>query len=321
MRTALFHPAAPRRPGSRPVRRPAWARAAFAAVAAAAALLAATSAAAQDAGALQQQYQTLAPAMARSPFQRPIVLDATPSASRPTGDVYAVVDHPFSRVAQALQGGHRWCDMLILQMNVKRCVPRQRAGRDTLDVAIGRKAEQPADDAHPMRFRLSVPAARPDYLAVQMASPEGPLGTRDYLLRLQAVPLDNGRTFLHMSYAYSTNLAARLATDAYLATAGRNKVGFTVVGHSPDGRPEYVRGVQGIAERNTMRYFLAIDAYLDSLATPPAQQADRRLNDWFDATERYPAQLREMDKAEYLAMKRREIALQVAAARGDDGSL
>jgi hypothetical protein len=50
--------------------------------------------------------------------------------------------------------------------------------------------------------------------------------------------------------------------------------------------------MRGAIERNAMRYYLAIEAYLGALSVPTRQQADRRLMDWFDASERYPLQLR-----------------------------
>jgi hypothetical protein len=56
-------------------------------------------------------------------------------------------------------------------------------------------------------------------------------------------------------------------------------------------------------ERNTMRYYLAIDAYLNSLAAPAGERVRRRLDDWFSMTEKYRRQLHEMDREEYLAMK------------------
>jgi hypothetical protein len=59
-----------------------------------------------------------------------------------------------------------------------------------------------------------------------------------------------------------------------------------------------------------MRYYLAIDAYLGSLSAPPQERVDRRFAAWFDATERYPRQLHEIEEAEYLAMKRKEIRAQ-----------
>jgi len=76
-----------------------------------------------------------------------------------------------------------------------------------------------------------------------------------------------------------------------------------VSGQDGDGRPTYVGGVRGLVERNTMRYYLAIDDYV---AAPAPAQLEQRLDTWFDATERYPRQLHEMEKPEYLAMKRDE---------------
>jgi hypothetical protein len=74
--------------------------------------------------------------------------------------------------------------------------------------------------------------------------------------------------------------------------------------------------VRGLLERNTVRYYLAIDAYLDALALPPAQQLERRLLDWFAATERHPVQLRELDWETYLQMKRLEARRQQSPAPG-----
>jgi hypothetical protein len=71
-------------------------------------------------------------------------------------------------------------------------------------------------------------------------------------------------------------------------------LGFSVSGRDASGRPNYVDGVQGVAERNTMRFFLAIDTFLQSLALPPEQRHERRLHEWFAVTERYPMQLHEM---------------------------
>ena len=57
-----------------------------------------------------------------------------------------------------------------------------------------------------------VAAAGADYLEVSMRAPEGPLGTSDYHIALQATPLAPGKTFLHFSYEYALGLAARLAS-------------------------------------------------------------------------------------------------------------
>ena len=116
--------------------------------------------------------------------------------------------------------------------------------------------------------------------------------------------------------ASSTNISygsEESAMQAYLATVGADKVGFSMTGKDANGQPSYTGGVRGAVERNAMRYYLAIDAYLDSLSAAPGQQVERRIQHWFNATERYPRQLREMDRPTYVAMKRSEVERQQTA--------
>lgn len=276
-------------------------------------LLSTTQVGAQQGDGLREQYKQLAPALARSPFQRPLLLRSEDNSERPTGEMHAVVGHPFERLSASLQSVQAWCDLLTLPANVKRCgIENADATVPTLRLAVGRKFDQPIEDAYPLDFRFQVLAALPRYLLVEMSAPKGPMGTSNYRLTLEAVPLDGGRSFVRLRYAYANGAAARLATSAYLATAGRDKVGFTVVGRDDDGQPRYVGGVQGIAERNTMRYFLAIESYMDTLPAPEDQRLDRRLRDWFDATERYARQLHEQSREDYLAMKRKEAQTRVS---------
>jgi hypothetical protein len=136
------------------------------------------------------------------------------------------------------------------------------------------------------------------------------VGTRDYRIVLSAVPLDNGKTFMHLSYSYAAGSMGRFAMQAYLGTKGADKVGFSVVGKDANGQPQYIGGVRGAIERNVMRYYLAIDAHLASLSAPPEQQVDKRINAWFNSTERYARQLHEMDRSDYVAMKRDEVQRQ-----------
>ena len=112
-------------------------------------------------------------------------------------------------------------------------------------------------------------------------------------------------------------MAANVAMQGYLATIGRNKVGFSVVDHTDDGQPIYIGGMRGVVERNTMRYFLAIEAYLGALTTAPQERLEKRLNDWFTGIERYPRQLHELERDEYLDMKHKEIQRQQALESAD----
>ena len=286
----------------------AWLRGA--ALALTLALTALAPAHAQDAATLRAKHDSLREKLAANPFQRPLVLESTQSSGDLKGEVYAVVDQPFETVGPALQGMNHWCELLILHLNVKGCSFAGQPGAEVLSLVVGRKFDQPLDEGYKVEFAYSTPAASADYLRVQMAAESGPMGTRDYRLALEAVPLDDKRSFIHMSYAYGYGTAARLAMQAYLATAGSAKIGFSIIGKGDDGKPVYIRGVRGVVERNTMRYYLAIEAYLGSLAAPPGERQEKRLRDWFAATERHAAQLHEIERDEYLAMKHHEIERQ-----------
>ena len=262
---------------------------------------------------LQAKYVSLGERLQHNPFRRALALDSSESSSDLKGDIYALVDHPFSTVSAALNGAEEWCDVLILHLNTKHCHATTDKTRTTLTVYIGKKTPQPIDDAYPIEFSYRVAAATTKYLEIQLNAEKGPLSTRDYRIQLQAMPVGDDRTFLHLTYSYAYGLAGRLAMKSYLATIGRGKVGFTLTGKQSSGQPEYVGGMRGLAERNTMRYYLAIDAYLGALPTATPLQLQKRLQSWFNATEQYPRQLREVDRTAYIDMKRREYLRQQTA--------
>lgn len=257
-----------------------------------------------DAAALRERQAALAGALARNDYGRPLHIASSDAGDTLQGEVHALVEHPFASVREALREPARWCEILLLPFNTKYCHAVQERGQPVLLVRIGRKFDQPLDKAYRLAFAFQLEAAQPDYLEAQLAAPVGPVGTRDYRIVLSAVPAGEGRTFLRLRYAYGYGLAGKLALRAYLATAGADKVGFTRV----DGVP--VGGVRGVIERNAMRYYLAVDAYLESLAAPPPAQVPRRIEGWFDATERYARQLHEMDRESYVRMKLHEHARQ-----------
>jgi len=264
-----------------------------------AALAFAGAAHAQDAAALRAKFESLQERLAHNAYGRPLVLQSTQEGDHVEGEVYARVDQPYAAVQKALQGADNWCGILILHLNVKMC-HAQPAG---LDMALGRKYDQPVEDAYRLHFDYRPVVDGPQYLRTELTSGDGPLGTRDYRIAVEAAPLDAGHTMLHMSYAYGFGFTAKVAMNAYLSTTGADKVGFSVAGKDADGKPEYVGGMRGLTERNTMRYYLAIEDYV---AAPAAGQLEQRLATWFDATERYPRQLHELDRADYIAMKRTE---------------
>ncbi len=259
---------------------------------------------------LRATYAKLLPRLENNAFQRPLHLHSRDVSGKVHGDVHARLDHPYAMVAAMLARPATWCDILFLHPNTKYCHATPAGDGAAMTLYKGRKFDQPLEDAHRVDLVLRVAAATADYLDVRLDAERGPLGTHDYHIGLKAVPLDDGRTFLHLSYTYAYGLTGRLAKQGYFATLGRGKVGFTVTGKGADGQPQYVGGTLGAAERNAMRYFLAIEAYLDTLGAPAAERLDRRLRAWFAATERHPRQLYELQLNDYLAMKRREYARQ-----------
>lgn len=257
-----------------------------------------------SAQALRATHQRLSDKLDKSSFGRPVQLDSMETADGLQGDVYAVVEHPLAEIGTALKGSAHWCEVLTLHINNRRCSTASGPqGREMLTLYVVRRYDKPIDQAFELPFVYRVASATPEHLMVELSAESGPLGTSNYRVTLEAVALDERKSFLHFSYSYDHNTMVRLGTMAYLATFGSDKVGFTVLGKTPEGQPDYIRGLRGLVERNAMRYFLTLDAYLSA---PGPEQADRRQRRWFAAAEQYPRQLHEVDLDTYLALKRED---------------
>lgn len=255
---------------------------------------------------LRAKYAALDQQLRQNQFQRPLVVDSSETPNRLKGDIYAIIDYPFDVVSVGLNSPDHWCDVMLLHINTKYCRAVARPSGTRLRVHIGRKTPELLAAVPSVDLSYSVAAATPQYLEILLNAADGPLGTSDYRLQLEALALPGAKTFLHLMYSYSMNMGARLAMQTYLGTIGRAKVGFTVIGKLADGQPDYIGGMRGLVERNTMRYYLAIDSFLAATSSPPQVQLEQRLQSWFSATERYPRQLHELDRAAYLEMKRAE---------------
>ncbi len=266
----------------------------------------AESASATPATVLRAKFTELSGKLEDNQFQKPLYLESSEIAGEVKGNLYALVTHPFPTVQSALKEPAHWCDILILHLNTKYCRASGESGRTALKVNIGRKSEESIAQSYRVEFSYRVIAATPEHLAVVLDAAKGPFGTRNYSILLEAVPLNSGQTFVRLAYSYTYGTAAKLAIYAYLGMAGSKKVGFTVTGKRNDGQVEYIDGLRGLVERNTMRYYLAIEAFLGALSVPPAAQFEKRMRDWYAAVERYPRQLHEIEQKDYLEMKRKE---------------
>ena len=272
--------------------------------------------------ALMGQYKFLSNDLQQNQFSRPLVLQSSESNDALKGEVYAVLDYPFVQVNSALNNPEHWCDVLILHINVKFCQAKnvKQAGNikqtesseqnTVLNINLGKKYDQPLLETYRAKFNYASISNAANYFSVELKAADGPLGTKDYRIWVEATPISQTQTFLHFTYTYSFGVTGRLAMKSYLATIGKDKMGFSMAPTQSNGEVNPIQGVRGVVERNTMRYYLAIDAYLAALKEPPKNQAEARFDNWFNSTELYAKQLHEVEKDDYIKMKRKELLRQ-----------
>ncbi len=258
---------------------------------------------------LQEKHVALSQYLSKNQYRRPLFLESSETNDRVSSTVYAVLDSPFNIASTTLKRPNLWCEIMILHINTKYCHADADISPTTLKINIGKKTPQLLSEAFLLDFSYNVIESSSNYLAMQLYAEKGPLSTNNYRIELQAIPLIGDKTFIYLRYSYGFGIAGRLAMQTYLATLGRGKIGFTRI--SQDQKSNFVDGMLGAVERNTMRYYLAIEAYFASLKQPFSNQLNARLNFWFDATEEYPEQLHEIDKISYLTMKREEYQRQL----------
>jgi hypothetical protein len=84
-----------------------------------------------------------------------------------------------------------------------------------------------------------------------------------------------------------------------------------VTGTDKDGNPVYIGGPRGAVERSAIRYYFAIQSFINSLRYPEKSRFSTRISDWYDLTTRYKKQLFDLDKKDYITSKTKEHANQV----------
>lgn len=255
---------------------------------------------------LLEAYQNNRVKLETSSFGIPLYLDSFERGARVHVDVYGIFEYSFSSVVNALKVPSYWCDIVALHPNVKACTYGGESAAGVLTFYVGKKIYQPPEDTRKVLYRYKKVDQQKGYLDVILDAAEGPFGTEDHKMRFEAIPLKGGRTFVQVSYAYSDSTALRLAGKAYFATIGHNKVGFTVTGKDDNGKPVYIGGARGAIERNAVRYYFAIQSFMNTLHTPENRLFSSRINNWYDLSNRYRKQLFDLEKKEYLESKSAE---------------
>jgi hypothetical protein len=247
---------------------------------------------------------------AETALDRPLQVRSSDKGRELRVEISSVIDFPFNAVDAALTDPEAWCEFIPLVFNIKACTLARRNDRPLLTFYIARRFHDSVAQAYRLQYLFEVQANEAEHSYIHLFARRGPHGTRDYVIDLDIRRVDNNRTELHFYTSFRPSFRSRLATQFYLGGTGRDKIGFSIEEYV-NGRPVYVDGVKGVIERNAMRYFLALEAFLDTLHLPEEDRYEASLHTWFEATERYPRQLREMGKEEYLTAKRREREVQM----------
>src|SRR5947209_7106877 len=76
-----------------------------------------------DGGELRAKYSQLRDKLRDNAYQRQMFIESAEQGDMLKGEVYAVLDHPFATLTEALKRPNDWCDILILPFNTKYCHP------------------------------------------------------------------------------------------------------------------------------------------------------------------------------------------------------
>ena len=261
-----------------------------------------------DNAALRSKYDEIKTALHNNAYDMPVYIYSSDKDHRMLGEVYGVIDYPFQATRTALTTPGHWCEIVPQHLNIKACTYQHQDGFCQLTFYTGRKFYEKADDVYQLAYRFALTDDRPDFFHADLSAADGPMGTSDYNIQVEAIPLTEAKTFIHFRYAYTYNYMTQLGMSTYLATLGRDKVGFSEIDKDAQGVPVLVNGVRGIIERNAIRYYLAIQSYLDTLRVEPALRFDARIDRWFALTESHHRQLHELDKEDYSKYKQQEFA-------------
>lgn len=252
------------------------------------------------------------------PFGRPVLIRSEVQGGVVRAEIEALIDRPFRDVQLALADPPQWCATMILHINNTGCRAAPAAPGTAvmprITLRIVRYLGQPPEQADELDFSYHPMTVSASRLSVRLHAAKGFLGTHDHDLMLDAAPAGAARTALRLSYAYRQNTLADWSLMLWLGTFGRGKVGFSSEGEADDGGPRLVGGIRGLIERNLVRYLFAIEAAARTPAASGRQAYQQRLRDYFDATERHPRQLREVDLDAYLVLKLPLVAIGIGRA-------
>ena len=261
---------------------------------------------ANNADDLSNKYEEIEEQLLENVYGIPIYLESSHRKKLMQGEVYGIIYHPFNKVSNTLSSISSWCEIMPQHLNIKGCTYEYVNNQCRLTLYSGRKRYKNPGDSYRLNYEFNVRSLNDRYFFTTLNAAEGPFDTREYKINVEAIPVSDSSTFIHFNYEYQYGFLTNIAMKTYLATFGAKKIGFSIKEKDKNSTPVYVDGVQGVIERNAMRYYFAIQSYLNTEKIEKAKRFDKRSSNWFDLTEQYHKQLYELDKPDYLKYKKME---------------
>jgi len=215
-------------------------------------------------------------------------------------EVYGELDYPIKDLAGILAIPANWCQFTVLHPNVKACT----GGQNLLTLHVGRKLLKSVDDADVMKFRFRTLYLDNEYFKSSLEGDKGPMGIRNYRFEVEAMNV-GGKTFVRIQFSYKSKLYTKLLTSAYVAT--HRRIGFSVIGINKIGQLIYSKGKKALIERNVMRCYLALIAFMDTKHMNTEDRFEVRTTYWFNLMERYFPKPYDVDRKKYIITKSHDL--------------
>ena len=252
-------------------------------------------------------YQSIRGKLSDGAADKPLYVRSDEHEGVFNAEVYGIVDYPVRVLVDALTIPASWCEFTTLHPNIKHCTYELQDDSVlfTFYLARSRKPVRSLQHAYELKLKFRVLALSKDYFKVLFEGNEGSMDTRNHRFQLEAIPVADS-AFVRVKFSYHSQLMSRLATTIYLGTFSPNRIGFSMVGIDNDGQPIYVKGNKGLLERHVVRTYLAVIAFMHTRDVPAEDRFEAQMNRWYDLAERYVLQLHEMERHEYIEVKRQE---------------
>ncbi len=251
---------------------------------------------------LIDKYHEVEKELGKSHFAIPFFIESAVSKNASHVDIYGTVKYPFDIVKDELLVPTNWCEIFLPHIKVGACTYKKVNDTWLLNIYTADKLSEPIEDSYQMKFEYRVSELQSRYFDISLTAHKGPFHTKDHQVGLEAIPLSEGTTFIHLRYSYRYSSLAYVLMKLF----GGSKVGFSVTGTDSNGNPVFVEGLRGSIERDVLCYYLAILTCLDTLKIPAEQRFEKRISQWYDLTARFKKQLLQMEKEEYLTHKRKD---------------